>query len=43
MGIGMVVIIDKEEVEKALKRLKEVGETAFVIGEIVEGEGGVIL
>ncbi|HHW57426.1 MAG TPA: phosphoribosylformylglycinamidine cyclo-ligase [Clostridia bacterium] len=43
MGIGMAVIIDPKDVEEALEILKQVGEKAYVIGEIVNGEGGVIL
>ncbi len=37
MGIGMSIIVSKEEKEKALQILKEAGETAYVIGEAVEG------
>ena len=37
MGIGMSIIVPKEEQEKALQILKEAGETAYVIGEVVEG------
>lgn len=37
MGIGMAIIVSKEEQEKALELLSEAGETAYVIGEVVEG------
>lgn len=37
MGIGMAIIVPKEELEIALQILKEAGETAYVIGEVVEG------
>ena len=37
MGIGMAVIIPENEVEKALEILKQQGEEAYVIGEVVEG------
>lgn len=37
MGIGMAIIVPKNEQEKALEILKEAGETAYVIGEVVEG------
>jgi len=40
MGIGMVVVVTKEDVEKVQQAIPE--ET-FVIGELVEGEGKVIL
>ncbi|MCI8482450.1 MAG: phosphoribosylformylglycinamidine cyclo-ligase [Clostridia bacterium] len=37
MGIGMAIIVSKQEKEKALQILKQEGETAYVIGEVVEG------
>lgn len=37
MGIGMSIIVSKEEKEKALQILKEQGETAYIIGEVVKG------
>ncbi|MFV9567030.1 phosphoribosylformylglycinamidine cyclo-ligase [Thermoanaerobacter mathranii] len=43
MGIGMVVIVDPSDVDKALEKLNGIGEKAYIIGEIVESEGGVIL
>lgn len=38
MGIGMVLILDKEDVDQALKCLNKDGEEALVIGEIVKGQ-----
>ena len=37
MGIGMAVIVPENEVEKALEILKEQGEEAYLIGEVVAG------
>lgn len=37
MGIGMAVIVKKEEVQKAIEILEQQGEKAYVIGEITEG------
>lgn len=37
MGIGMSIIVPKQEQEKALQILKQAGETAYVIGQVVEG------
>lgn len=37
MGIGMAIVIAKENQEKALETLKQAGEEAYVIGEVVEG------
>ena len=43
MGVGMSVVVPASEVDKALEILTANGETAYVIGEIVAGEEGVIL
>lgn len=37
MGIGMAVIVPENEVEKALEILKNQGEEAYLIGEVVAG------
>jgi phosphoribosylformylglycinamidine cyclo-ligase len=38
-GIGMVVIVDKNDAAAALKQLKDAGETAWVIGTIQARQG----
>lgn len=38
MGIGMAVIVKKEEVQKAIEVLEQQGEKAYVIGEVIEGQ-----
>lgn len=43
MGIGMAIIVPKNEVEKSLKILKQAGEEAYLIGEVVEGNREVII
>ena len=43
MGVGMSVVVPAAEVDKALEILRANGETAYVIGEIVKGDDGVIL
>lgn len=43
MGIGMVLIIPPNSVSAALESLKASDESAFVLGEIVSGEKGVVL
>ncbi len=43
MGVGMTVIVAKEDVQKTLDILKANGEDAYVLGEIVSGDEGVIL
>ncbi len=42
MGVGMIIAINKEDVDTALSVLKEAGENAFVLGKVVEGDKEVI-
>ncbi|KYG28088.1 phosphoribosylformylglycinamidine cyclo-ligase [Alkalihalobacillus trypoxylicola] len=42
MGIGMAVVVPKEEKDEVVQQLNELGEKAYVIGEIVKGEGVII-
>lgn len=43
MGIGMCVIVPENEVEKAINLLKEAGEEAHLIGEVVPGNKEIII
>ena len=43
MGVGMSVVVSKEDAEKALQILNANGEDAYIIGEIVSSDEGVIL
>ncbi|MBQ7386857.1 MAG: phosphoribosylformylglycinamidine cyclo-ligase [Clostridia bacterium] len=43
MGVGMSIVVPKDEAELALSILHECGEDAYVIGEIIESEDGVVL
>jgi len=43
MGVGMSVVVDAADAEKALAVLRENGEDAYVIGEVVEGSEGCII
>lgn len=43
MGVGMSVVVAKEDVDNALEILRANGEDAYVIGEIVKSDEGVIL
>ena len=38
MGVGMSIVVAKEDAEKALEILKANGEDAYVIGKIVKSE-----
>ena len=43
MGVGMAIVVAAEDAEKALSILREAGEEAYVIGEVVAGDEGVII
>ena len=43
MGIGMIVAVDKNDVDKTMAAIKEAGEAPYVIGTIEAGEKGVTL
>lgn len=43
MGVGMLVAVSKDEADKALEVLKANGEDAVIIGEVVEGNDGVVI
>jgi len=43
MGVGMSIVVSKEEAELALSILRENGEDAYIIGEIVKSDEKVIL
>ena len=42
MGVGMSIVVPANEAETALEILKAQGEDAYVIGEIVKGNDGVV-
>ena len=43
MGIGMMLAVQKEDVDKTMKAIEEAGEKAFVVGHCEKGEKGVTL
>lgn len=43
MGVGMSVVVAKEDADKALEILKANGEDAYIMGEIIPSEEGVVL
>ena len=43
MGVGMTCIVASEDADKAVEILKKAGEDAYVLGEAVESEEGVII
>ena len=43
MGVGMIACVDKNDADKAIEALNAAGESAYVIGELVSGNDGVII
>lgn len=43
MGVGFVVACSKEKSSMLIKKLKQLGETAFLLGHVAKGRGDVIL
>ena len=43
MGVGMSIVVPKEEADKALSILRSHGEDAYLMGEIAQGEDRVVL
>lgn len=43
MGVGMMVCVNKEDADAAIKAIEAAGDKAFVVGEIVDGEKGITL
>lgn len=43
MGVGMTVVVDKNDADKAIAAIKAAGEEAYVLGELVDSDEGVII
>ena len=43
MGVGMSIVVAKEDADKAVEILNNNGENAYIIGEVVTSDEGVIL
>ena len=43
MGVGMSIVVAKQDAKKALQVLKDQGEEAYVLGEIIRSEDPVVL
>ena len=43
MGLGMILAVSSDDADKTMEALKAAGETAYVVGQIEEGEKGVTL
>ena len=38
MGLGMIIAVDKADVEKTMAAIKEAGEECYVVGSVEAGE-----
>ena len=43
MGVGMSVVVAKEDADRALSILQANGEDAYIIGEIIKSDEGVVI
>lgn len=43
MGVGMTVVVDKADANKAVEAIKAAGEDAYVLGELIEADYGVVI
>ena len=43
MGVGMTVVVEKADADKAIEAIKAAGEEAYVLGELVDSDMGVII
>ena len=43
MGVGMSIVVDSKDADEAVRILRENGEEAYIIGDIVKSDEGVII
>lgn len=43
MGVGMSVVVSKEDADRALSVLRESGEDAYIIGEIIKSDDRIVI
>ena len=43
MGVGMTVVVDKNDADKAISAINAAGEEAYILGELVKSDDGVII
>lgn len=43
MGVGMAVVVDKADADKAVAAINAAGQEAYIMGELVDSEEGVII
>ena len=43
MGVGMCVVVDKNDADKAVAAINASGEEAYVMGELIDGDDGIVI
>lgn len=43
MGIGLIMVVGRRSLQSTLRHLADIGQKAWIIGDVMEGEGGVIM
>ncbi|MBR1864855.1 MAG: phosphoribosylformylglycinamidine cyclo-ligase [Ruminococcus sp.] len=43
MGVGMTVVVDRYDADKAIAAIKAAGEEAYVLGELINSDMGVVI
>lgn len=43
MGVGMTVVVDKNDADKAISAINAAGEESYILGELVKSDEGVII
>ena len=43
MGIGMMIAVDESQADAAVKAITAAGETAYIVGDIADGDKGITL
>ena len=43
MGVGMTVVVDKADADKAVEAIKAAGEDAYILGELIKADYGVVI
>ena len=43
MGVGMSIVVAKDEADRALAVLREAGEQPYLIGEVIRSDEGILL
>ena len=43
MGVGMIVVVSKEDADAAIEILRANGDDAYLLGEVIESDEGVVL